>query len=902
MDLTVEIDSRESCTCFINTTDLGKLKYPYISILGRDSILYLEARVDIKHGTIRINRDFAECLGLSPGCVQTFLVVTNIPLQVSSPIIVSPADVDDWEIIDSQAIVLEEIILSQIKVVGSGMKFPIFVARGQRPVRLIVKSVIPDQFSLLDIESELAVEARPREVLNIGKGIKSTAFLRVRVVDSEFPADVLGVGVLVNTRDFMNAFGSDGGCVVTIRDRSDILTIVACDSSIVDPGIALVSPLMRDVYGIVCGERIVIEQQPRNFNSDLVVPKRITVAFPRGGIVTEKYRIPLFTTFIEKAGSVIVPQGGYVDINCKPDGDPLYVRIHFTPIPPGIQTSKVAAILNAKQISNVLISTSELSDDLFQERPQPYLKYIPESVKDDSRKFGVISAEISQKIDLIIPSYIPTVERITNYIDSSFIHADCSLPFVGSLLLASSGSKTGKTSAVLKAISSLSPRVPFVRIDCRSLSNSERYKLTEVWETIQGLVRFAFESPPMILFFDDSDHLFADEVDDSDRSRKRGKILGELLLDLLKQLRPNRSIFLIGTAVRDSKLLGKIFLHKEVLPSKLSAHDRITLVPKSLEVDNYSLMELAEIAKTGKDNRELRRRLMANQSAEKALLSQSQQVTLGGLGHQIDLLFDAISLPLRMPFLFSGSKRSLVSSGAFVVGPSGTGKSALVDYIVRKVGLPSEIVRGPDLLDKYIGASEQAVRRVFEKAASIAPCVVVFDAIDALCPRRGSESTGVTDRVVNQMLCYLDGVDQVENVFVVAISSRPDMVDPALTRPGRLDLVVLCDIPDAIEKREIVSALWSDFVRSEPPPEVIDKITSSIHPACTGADIKAGFVNAKILSSRTEISINGDLVEKCMHEIKPSISEKDQSMYRSIFAKYKGEESTVPVGTRVMLR
>jgi peroxin-1 len=286
-------------------------------------------------------------------------------------------------------------------------------------------------------------------------------------------------------------------------------------------------------------------------------------------------------------------------------------------------------------------------------------------------------------------------------------------------------------------------------------------------------------------------------------------------------------------------------------------------------------------------------------------LNKSQQLTrLGGLDNQIDLLRDAILLPLRMPSLFQGSKSALVSSGAFVVGPSGTGKSALVDYVVRQVNLPAEIVRGPDLLDKYIGASEQAVRRVFEKAASIAPCVVVFDSIEALCPRRGSESTGVTDRVVNQMLCYLDGVDKVENVFVVAISSRPDMVDPALTRPGRLDLVVVCDIPNTEEKRDIISALWNDFMSESISldPKILEEITAVIHSNCTGADIRAGFVNAKIIASRGSMGIDVDLVKKCMQEIKPSISEKDFLLNKSVLAKYRGDTVTTEVGSRVMLR
>ena len=92
-------------------------------------------------------------------------------------------------------------------------------------------------------------------------------------------------------------------------------------------------------------------------------------------------------------------------------------------------------------------------------------------------------------------------------------------------------------------------------------------------------------------------------------------------------------------------------------------------------------------------------------------------------------------------------------------------------------------VKGPELLNKYIGASEQAIRDLFEKAKSINPCIIFFDEFDSIVPRRNSGNTQVTDRLVNQFLCYLDGVSSMENVFVLAASSRPDLIDPALLRP-----------------------------------------------------------------------------------------------------------------------
>ena len=119
--------------------------------------------------------------------------------------------------------------------------------------------------------------------------------------------------------------------------------------------------------------------------------------------------------------------------------------------------------------------------------------------------------------------------------------------------------------------------------------------------------------------------------------------------------------------------------------------------------------------------------------------------------------------------------------------PPGTGKTLLAEAMAATAGLAYLPVKGPELLSKYIGASEARVRELFERAQAAAPALVFFDEFESLAPRRGQDSTGVTDRVVNQLLTQLDGVEGLEGVWVLAASSRPDLIDPALLRPGRLD-------------------------------------------------------------------------------------------------------------------
>ena len=109
--------------------------------------------------------------------------------------------------------------------------------------------------------------------------------------------------------------------------------------------------------------------------------------------------------------------------------------------------------------------------------------------------------------------------------------------------------------------------------------------------------------------------------------------------------------------------------------------------------------------------------------------------------------------------------------------------------------------------DRYIGASEQSVRELFERAQAAKPCILFFDEFDSIAPKRGHDSTGVTDRVVNQMLTQMDGAEGLDGVYVLAATSRPDLIDSALLRPGRLDKSVICDMPDYDDRLDILKSI-----------------------------------------------------------------------------------------------
>ncbi|KAG9279784.1 peroxisome biogenesis factor 1 [Astyanax mexicanus] len=215
---------------------------------------------------------------------------------------------------------------------------------------------------------------------------------------------------------------------------------------------------------------------------------------------------------------------------------------------------------------------------------------------------------------------------------------------------------------------------------------------------------------------------------------------------------------------------------------------------------------------------------------------------VGGLHQARQLLMDTILLPAKYPLLFS-SLPIRQRSGVLLYGAPGTGKTLLAGAVAKESGMNFISIKGPELLSKYIGASEQAVRDVFQRAQAAKPCVLFFDEFDSLAPRRGHDSTGVTDRVVNQLLTQLDGVEGLEGVYVLAATSRPDLIDPALLRPGRLDKSIYCPPPDREARVEILKAL----THSVPLAADVDLEQIAVATELfTGADLKALLYNAQL--------------------------------------------------------
>ncbi|SPQ18094.1 06d51eac-25c3-48a9-b3ab-337da5c8dc30 [Thermothielavioides terrestris] len=215
---------------------------------------------------------------------------------------------------------------------------------------------------------------------------------------------------------------------------------------------------------------------------------------------------------------------------------------------------------------------------------------------------------------------------------------------------------------------------------------------------------------------------------------------------------------------------------------------------------------------------------------------------VGGLNYVKEAVKETIQLPLERPELFAkGMKKR---SGILFYGPPGTGKTLLAKAIATEYSLNFFSVKGPELLNMYIGESEANVRRVFQRARDARPCVVFFDELDSVAPKRGNQgdSGGVMDRIVSQLLAELDGMsggeDTAGGVFVIGATNRPDLLDPALLRPGRFDKMLYLGVSDTHDKQlKILEALTRKFALD--PSVSLRAIAERLPFTYTGADLYA---------------------------------------------------------------
>ncbi|WP_096394532.1 CDC48 family AAA ATPase [Halorubrum trapanicum] len=276
---------------------------------------------------------------------------------------------------------------------------------------------------------------------------------------------------------------------------------------------------------------------------------------------------------------------------------------------------------------------------------------------------------------------------------------------------------------------------------------------------------------------------------------------------------------------------------------------------------------------------------------------------VGGLEDTKERLRETIQWPLEYPEVFEELDMQ-AAKGVLMYGPPGTGKTLLAKAVANESESNFISIKGPELLNKYVGESEKGVREVFSKARENAPTIVFFDEIDSIATERGTNSgdSGVGERVVSQLLTELDGLESLEDVVVIATTNRPDLIDSALLRPGRLDRHVHVPVPDETARRRIFEV----HTRNKPLADDVDlDALARKTEGYVGADIEAVAREASMNASREFIgSVTREEVgesvgnvrvtmahfEEALSEVNPSVTPETRERYEEIEKQFKRSE------------
>lgn len=549
-------------------------------------------------------------------------------------------------------------------------------------------------------------------------------------------------------------------------------------------------------------------------------------------------------------------------------------------------------------------------------------------------------------------------------------------------------------------------------VDCNTLSDVTN--VGKMKQHIQEICSLCYWHHPSVILFDNAEILFPSSKSDDPQQQATlqasGSTASKLALHLTNLVesigrKNSQAVRVVFTApdrtqlnnlLFDKHFISETFKRKapdvdergkliEFFISKLNASlqlsDDITYRDIALETDCYSPLDLQilvdklfhhSITKTDSIDSEL---ILDKETYVKTLkdfsptslrgvkLTRSTGIVwknIGALHGPKRILLETLEWPTKYAPIFKNCPLQL-RSGVLLYGYPGCGKTMLASAVAQQCGLNFITVNGPEILNKYIGASEQNVRELFERAQSVKPCILFFDEFDSIAPKRGHDSTGVTDRIVNQLLTQMDGVEGLDGVYVLAATSRPDLIDSALLRPGRIDKSVLCNIPDQADRLDILHTLTSTGQMELDPAtdltliaqqtagysgadlqglcynaylkavhrELLSQTEKPRHEDLNGQQAEYSVINARTPAttpslpskksqhapqtrrdpSTSQIKISSHDLLQAAHETKPSISASEYHKLHSIYTKFQDDrqaemstnDNATEVGTRTSL-
>ncbi|GAA6059881.1 hypothetical protein JCM10212_007086 [Sporobolomyces blumeae] len=841
------------------------------------------------HDRIEMDPQYAAMLnvGLVEGMQVSIELMRDLP--VANTVNVTPLSADDWEILETNAEFFEMYLLNQVRAVKEGMVVGCWV-NGSTLVRFVVDSTEPEAYSavLLTSSTELIVAPKSRHAPPAAAQTKPHDLSTPSVASTHLPEWDATRKKLLRLLPLELEHSVLAGSVV-----DGPIDSATNDEAYLHPS------LYRTLHRIFTGSKLALSHQAR--------PKPRSPGTAGGGPeaedshdagsaaagATNKGKDDLVRPVVAEVriresskvsvGHCWIGERVRAELGLKADSRPFeLLRIG----PPVSAASRKAARSRERKSSpsphgsprsNVppqslhqrLASTS-LTNGL------EARESVPPSVTSSPALAGV-DVQVAALTKHVVNSL--AARRLSSNGEAQ--------PASGALVTGASGA--GKSALVQEVSKRL-------EVDERALTHTvhvdcSRYA-DERQPTLKGRIKDWFDEAcwhaPSLLVLDNLDRMIPAEVEHADSFASLH--LANVFLGLAQSALASRPILIVATAqgtttlhplLTSTHLLGETVSlkgptkagRKDILNSLVrakTASSNLTLDPKfnaaaiAAITEGYLPADLRDFVDRAVHQAAIR--TMARSPGSSLTLtaddfnqaqvgfvplslrdvklqkSETQWADIGGLHETRKTLRETLEWPTKYGAIFASCPLRL-RSGLLLYGYPGCGKTLLASAVAKECGLNFISVKGPEILNKYIGASEKSVRDLFERAQAAKPCVLFFDEFDSIAPKRGHDSTGVTDRVVNQMLTQMDGAEGLDGVYVLAATSRPDLIDPALLRPGRLDKSLLCDMPSYEDRLEIMTAC-SRKLHLSPSISLADFAHQT--EGYSGADLQALMYNAHL--------------------------------------------------------
>ncbi|KAG6920030.1 hypothetical protein DXG01_010098 [Tephrocybe rancida] len=828
--------------------------------------------------TIEIDPQFAQGLGLSQGDLVEIGLLHDLPLAQS--VATEPLTSDDWEIIEIHASHVESTLLSQVRVAKVGQEIDVWVM-GRTRVRLRVGALN------LSIHATSNSAGPIHAAVSVDPSSKGSALLLTTNTEVSIAPKLHRSSRRADTSSRQDT-PQDVPRVATSKER------YKRDSHVL-------RNLPHGIFNVAL---------PDYSGSELVgfVSPTTYLTLSKSGPPEEAGLLSCSSFNFKRLTPPLEPSSSPQSMPSPPP-----------PVPRVIKPGNDGGLVDNIQVENIVFvgTLAGLPDShiVFPAAPKEVEDWdlLVLSSDDGREKVNVNRTPTPTSLSSPVPAPILAgvghiLENASNFCLRQFISQAYAKTVHGvSALLLTGRSGTGKTSIVRHVAKT-------IQEDSSTYSYTFFVDVSRYAElpiaTIKLLLQYWFDKAmwhkPSILILDNLDKLVGAELEHADSFRTRH--ITELFLSIYssssRAAAPNtRGIVLLATATSSASLhplvnashvfreelkvkppnndarkdiiehivLGRLATAQDI---RLNTESPLNYVALATQTEGYSVTDLQDLvgravhqvairAATKKQPATLSPADFAAAQVDFTPLSlrdvklQKSDVgwsDIGGLHETRRILRETLEWPTKYGPIFAQSPLRL-RSGLLLYGFPGCGKTLLASAVAKECGLNFISVKGPEILNKYIGASEKSVRDLFERASAAKPCVLFFDEFDSIAPKRGHDSTGVTDRVVNQMLTQMDGAEGLDGVYVLAATSRPDLIDSALLRPGRLDKSLLCRMPDLQERKEILEAVGR---RVSVSPSVKWDATAAATEGFSGADLQALVYNAHLEVIHASISHAAD--------------------------------------------